>query len=163
MAETCNLAIHRTESGYVFRIAGRGTHQESASLKDFVCGAVEGGANVVLDLSPCDYLDSTFLGLLLILHQLGESSEGSFAVLADEDARRKLLCTAGLDQLLPFAEEPPECIGKPVTLELSKPDEREFGKHVLEMHRLLAELGGPAADAFREVADQLQKDLDERS
>ena len=60
MAATCTLAIHRTETGYLFRVIGRGTMRQSPAVRDFVSGAMEDGVEVVLDLCECEYLDSTF-------------------------------------------------------------------------------------------------------
>jgi len=160
MAADCTLTIHRTESGYLFRIAGRGSMRESPAVRDFVCGAIEDGADVVMDLAACEYLDSTFLGCLVMLHQRGTSGDGSFAVLADEAVRKKLLRSVRLDRVLHFADQCPQCVGDPVALHVSVLDRREFGEHLLETHRRLAELGGPAADTFRKVAEQLGKELD---
>ena len=36
-----NIAIHRSDTGYLFRIVGRGTVRESPAVRDFVCGALE--------------------------------------------------------------------------------------------------------------------------
>jgi anti-anti-sigma factor len=163
MSEHCTLAIHRTASGYLFRIAGRGTMRESPSVRDFVCGAIEDGADIVLDLSACEYLDSTFLGCLVMLHDRGKSCDGSFAILADESVREKLLSSVGLHRFLSFTVECPDCIGDPVTLNVSALERIEFGQHLLETHRRLAELGGPAAGAFRRVAEELARELKDLS
>ncbi|NQT38480.1 MAG: hypothetical protein HQ581_13375, partial [Planctomycetes bacterium] len=95
-----------------------------------------------------------------MLHQRGKSQDGSFAVLADEAVRKKLLGSVRLDRVLHFADQCPQCVGDPVALHVSVLDRREFGEHLLETHRRLAELGGPAADTFRKVAEQLGKELD---
>lgn len=159
MNETCTLTIRRTETGYVFRIAGRGTMRESPAVRDFICGAIEDGADVVADLSACEYLDSTFLGCLVLLHKRGQSDRGSFAVHADETTRNTLLSTVGLHRVLDFVDKCPECTGPPVTLALADLERREFWQHLLETHRKLAELGGPSAETFRRIADQMAKEL----
>ena len=91
MDEPCTLAIRRTESGYLFRVVGRGTMQASPTVQEFVCSALDDGADVVLDLSACEYLDSTFLGCLLILDKRGSGAAGSFTVHASDLVRQKLL------------------------------------------------------------------------
>jgi anti-anti-sigma factor len=163
MGESASLAIYRTESGYFLRVVGRGTMRESPAVRDFVEGAVQNGADIVLDLSACEYLDSTFLGCLVILQQRSRNNDGSFAVLADESAQRKLLRTAGLHHLLTFADERPQSIGEPVELQASNLQRHDFCRHLLEAHRKLADLGGPTADEFRGVAEQLAKELDDAS
>jgi anti-anti-sigma regulatory factor len=160
MAEACTVAIHRLDSGCLLRVEGRGTLRESPAVRDFACCAIENGADVFIDLSACDYLDSTFLGCLVILHERGTNSDGSFAVVADEDARRKLLHKVRLDRVLTFVSERPPCLGPPVPLKVSALERTDFCRHLLETHRKLAELGGPAADTFRGIAQQLAKELD---
>jgi anti-anti-sigma factor len=159
MSDPCTLTIHRTGAGYVFRIAGRGTMRESPAVRDFICGAIEDGASVVADLSACEYLDSTFLGCLVLLHKRGRSERGSFAVHADERVRQRLLGCVGLDRVLDFVEDCPGCIGPPVTLPLVDLERGEFWQHLLETHRKLAELGGPSAATFGRIADQMAKEL----
>jgi anti-anti-sigma regulatory factor len=160
MDEHSKIEIHRSVSGYVFRIVGRGTLLESAAVCDFVCGAIEDGADVVLDLSECEYLDSTFLGGLVIMYRRGESGCGSFAVFADESARRNLLDSCRLDLILPFVDECPPCTESSVALQVTHLKRTEFAQHLLETHRKLAKLGGPAAETFRRIVDQLRKELD---
>ncbi len=161
MNDSCTLAIHLTQNGYVFRIDGRGTMHESASVRDFISGAIEDGVDVVLDLSACEYLDSTFLGCLVLLHQRSKSHKGTFSVFADESARNRLLASVQLHRYLDFTEESPECLGEPVSLHVSKLDRAEFGQHLLATHRKLAELGGPSAETFKKVADEIARELDE--
>jgi anti-anti-sigma factor len=159
MRKDCTITIHRTAGGYLFRVAGRGTMRESPAVRDFVCGAIEDGADTVLDLSECEYLDSTFLGCLVMLHERGKSHKGSFGVVADDSTRKRLLHTIGLDRLLTFADGCPQTTGDCVELKITELERLEFGEHLLETHRKLAELGGPAAAAFHKVADELAQDI----
>ena len=159
MSEHSNIVIHRSDSGYVFCLTGRGTLRESAAVRDFVCGAIEDGVDIVLDLSECVYLDSTFLGCLVIMHQRGASCGGSFAVFADQSVRSNLLSSCRLDRLLRFVDERPEHIGVPLTLQVTHPQHTEFCQHLLETHEKLADLGGPAAETFRCIVEQMRKEL----
>jgi anti-sigma B factor antagonist len=163
MSDPCTLTIHRTNTGYVFRIAGRGTMHESPAVRDFICGAMEDGASIVVDLTDCEYLDSTFLGCLVLLHKRGRNEKGSFAVHADERVRSRLLGCVGLDRVLDFVEQCPECVGPPVTLPLANLERNEFWHHLLETHRKLAELGGPSAESFGRIADQMAREIDQKS
>ena len=159
MNAPCTVEIRRTETGYFLSIVGRGTLHASRTVKEFICNAVEDGAEVTLDLSACEYLDSTFLGCLVIVQQRGSRADGSFAVHANQLVRHKLLHKAGLQHVLTFVDDCPEGIGDPVTLQISDVEQREFCQHLLETHQRLAELGGPTAPKFRAIADQLSKEL----
>ena len=66
MPQQSVLKVARTPGGYCLRVEGRGTMRESQSAAQFVAGPLEReGATVVVDLSACDHLDSTFLGCLV--------------------------------------------------------------------------------------------------
>lgn len=158
-----NIEIYLIETGYLFRIVGRGTLRESPAVRDFVFGAMEDGAAVVMDLSVCEHLDSTFLGCLVIIHQRSERDGGSFILYADAEARRKLFSLTRLDTLLLFTDQRPQCIGEPVRLQITNLERKEFCQHLLATHRRLAELGGPAAETFQRVVEQLRRDLDKYS
>lgn len=155
MTTPCTLTIGRTETGYRFSVIGRGTMKQSPAVRDFVCGALEDGADVVLDLSACQYLDSTFLGCLVLLHQRGKKCDGCFSILADDATRSRLLKPVHLERLLDFAESTPETSGEPVTLQVTELEREEFCRHLMETHRQLANLGGPAAATFQRIAEQL--------
>ena len=67
--------------------------------------------SVTLDLSPCEYLDSTFLGCLLTLHKRSvEVADTRFLVVADEGTRQRLLNPTRLDAVLQFAADHPNVI-----------------------------------------------------
>ena len=79
-------------------------------------------AAVTVDLSACDYLDSTFLGCLLGLHkQFGRKAAGEgaarktsspFAVAAPPERLAKLFGPTRLDRLIQAAQEPPRVGGR---------------------------------------------------
>ena len=65
------LRIGRTNSGCVVRVEGRGTLRESPAIQEFALHFLEQEQErgvFVIDLAGCDYLDSTFLGFLVLLH-----------------------------------------------------------------------------------------------
>ena len=159
MGEPCTVTIYRTETGCVVRLVGRGTMRESPTVRDFVCGTIENGAEIVFDLSSCEYLDSTFLGCLVLLHKRAMSRDGSFSVHADESVRQRLLENVRLLDVLKFIDECPECFDAPVSLHVTNVDRTEFCRHLLETHHELAELGGLASDTFRRIADQLADEI----
>ena len=161
MSASNSVTITRTKSGYVVTVTGQGTRQESPAVRDFVSGAMEDGAEVVLDLSPCTYLDSTFLGCLVILHKRGCEHGERFRVCAGEDVVKKLLRPTRLDTILPCCDEPPAVTSEAVALPVVDLPREEFGRHLLDTHEELAAVESPSSAAFRMVCDQLKKDLGE--
>jgi anti-anti-sigma factor len=159
MTESCTLAVHRCDGGYLIGVTGKGTVQESRILRDFVSRVLESGAPVVLDLSHCSYLDSTFLGCIVILDQQAKAAGTDFAVSANSEVQDRLLKPLQLHQLLRFVDSPPAALSDAVELPAENCDEKEFCKHLCDAHLALAKLGGPAADTFRRIADDLARDL----
>jgi len=157
------LRVGRTASGFLVRVEGRGTVSESPALEEFAVQSIDGPSGpstVVVDLSLCDYLDSTFLGCLVNLHRkYNRASPHRFQVAASNDQRQKLLAPTHLIQVLDLTEVCPELISD--VLEVSRPSlpGEDLGRHVMECHARLAELGGSRAAAFRSIADQLAREL----
>jgi len=166
MSQATSLRIGQTDDGYVVRIEGRGTLRESPAAEAFAGQVLrrEPGRTLVIDLHACDYLDSTFLGCLITLHkEFGNVQPPRFFVSAPPDGRRRLLAPTFLDRYLNVHESPPAVEGDWLSLPTTPLEPQELGRHVMECHRRLAELGGPCAAAFGSVADQLARELGEKS
>ncbi len=159
MDHPCNLTVQRTEDGYLVRLEGHGTREQSPSLQDFVQHAIEQNQHVFVDLSACEYLDSTFLGCLAILSRDANMEARRFAVVASEPVRRKVFGCSQLEKIVPTDEQRPDVVSDAVALPTTKLELREFGRHVMETHEELAKLGGPAAAAFQAIASQLREEL----
>ena len=137
--------------------------QESPAVRDFVSGAMEDGVHITLDLSDCQYLDSTFLGCLVILQRRGNNCGHRFNVFADDAKRKALLASAHIDKCLTFTETRPRPTGEPAELVAANLQRREFCGHLLETHRALSKLKGPSAATFGRIADQIASDLEKTS
>ena len=159
------LRVGRTASGFLVQVEGRGTLSESSALQEFAVQSLDGPrgpSTVVVDLSHCDYLDSTFLGCLVSLHRkYNRTLPHRFQVAASCDQCQKLLAPTHLNHLLDVTEVCPEPISDVV--ELSGPilPTADLGRHVMECHHRLAELGGSREESFRSIADQLARELGE--
>ena len=181
MATASAVHVARTDQGCCVRIEGRGTMKESPAVQEFVsrtlgpsgaasAGAARAGA-VTVDLSGCEYLDSTFLGCLLGLYKQyggegaregsGSSASTPFAVAAPPERLAKLFGPTRLDRLLRAEKEAPHVAGEWVPLAIDQPtlDKRDLTQHVLDCHRRLAEVEGPQQAAFRRIAEQLEREL----
>lgn len=159
-AGTSVVEVGRTDGGFLLRIVGRGTMRESLVLHDHVIECLERETlNLTIDLTQCDYLDSTFLGCLVKLHK--RLGPGQFEVVAPGE-RRKLLSAAQLDKLLAVAEQAPTEIVSITTLTAEMICSEELGRHAMQCHRELARLGGPNQVVFERIAEQLARELNER-
>src|SRR5688572_1241566 len=98
-AEAATLRVARAADAYVVLVRGRGTLRESRTLHGYVQCILELPDNrVVIDLSACDYLDSTFLGCLVQLHRQ-QGTPQRVALAASPAKVTALLAPLRLDRL----------------------------------------------------------------
>jgi anti-anti-sigma factor len=157
------LRVAATADGCCVKIEGRGTMGESPSAEAVAARTLahEPSARVVFDLSGCDYLDSTFLGCIVRFYrEHGKSTPPRFCVAAPPDRIRKLMGPCQLDRVIPIIPEAPEALGPWVDVPVCHLASGEMARHIMECHRLLAEVDGPMRDAFLRIAEQLQRELD---
>ena len=155
------LKVAGIAGGYCIRVEGRGTMRESRSAVEFAAKPLEQpGTKVVVDLWACDHLDSTFLGCLVDMQRrVGRTNPPRFSVSAPPEKVRKLLGATRLDVFIQTTAETPTLISDYVTLTASDPAGPDVMRHVMQCHRLLAELGGPQQAAFAAIADSIEKEL----
>ena len=158
------LTIGWTRRGYCVRVAGRGTMRESPALRAFALQVLDdpGRPTLDIDLTTCDYLDSTVLGGLLgLFHRFEQSGpSGRLAIAGPTEVFHRLLGPTRLDAILPLRAECPERLGEEVPIPPRALDSADLGRHVLDCHRRLAELGGANAAVFGPIADRIASELD---
>jgi anti-anti-sigma regulatory factor len=113
------LVARSGDLGFV-KVVGRGSFQNSGCVKAFYLQLLkEGVTRFVIDLGPCTYLDSTFLGILLGLGlKLREAGDGVLHILNASPRNLELLKNLGLDRLIQVSGgslpgEGPGSTGKP--------------------------------------------------
>ena len=161
-----SITACRTADGFMVRVEGRGTMKESPALREFAAAAIDARQQTTLaiDLSACEYLDSTFLGCIAgIWRRTHGEPLFSLSICAPPDIRRRLLGATRLDTVLHCEDAPPKQAGAWMILESPDLEKRDFGLHIMECHRRLAELNSPSSGAFKAVADQLEKELGAKS
>ena len=158
------LTIGWTRQGYCVRVAGRGTMRESPALRAFALRVLDepGRPTLDVDLTACEYLDSTFLGGLLGLFRRFEQSgpSGRLAIAGPTEVLHRLLGPTRLEAILPLRAESAERLGEDVPIPPQALDSDDLCRHVLESHRRLAELGGANAAVFGPIADRIASELD---
>ncbi len=162
MAHQSVVRFGRIGSEHVVRIDGRGTQDESPGFYAFVERILENepSTRMVLDLHNCEYLDSTFLGCLLKLHKhFGQQRSARFVIAASRETCTRLFTSTRLDRILNLTDAEPEAPVEWKTIPAGELGKEELGRHVMQSHQRLAELGGPRAAAFGLVAEQLARDL----
>lgn len=143
------------------RVEGRGNFQGCPSLRKFSEAMIARGyRNFTVDLAACEYMDSTFMGILTGLSQsLRTLGEGSLRALNVNRRNADLFLNLGLDHL--FAVEPagaePVTPGVPDAKLLPLPcDEGAEREVVLAAHEALIAANPHNAERFRDVLDYLK-------
>lgn len=158
---TSTLRVGRVEKGYIVQVKGRGTMRESRTLHEFAIGIMaDKQCTLVVDLTSCEYLDSTFLGCLVDLYKKFRRGESNrFHVVANEERSKQLLAPTRLHQVLPVLDSSPLPIVECLVLQPVKIVRDDLGRHIMECHRQLAEIGGPNQEIFSRIAEQLEAEL----
>lgn len=146
------VQFHQDGQTLAFRVVGRGTMQHSPALRQLAEEQLGTGIlRISVDLRACVYMDSTFLGTLIVLNKYLADRGGKLFLVAASAECRKLLRQMGLaDYLEDQAEETsPQNGWKELP---SRPaDMNTFRRTVEQAHQELAKLPGEAGEQFQEV------------
>lgn len=148
----------------VVRLIGRATLQHSPAMEELVVRTVEHSpaTHVAIDLTRCDYLDSTFLGSLFGLYSRfgGGDASARIRIHGSPAVIRKLFGPLKLDKHLKADATPaPAAFGNWVNLSAVEGDKAAMSRHVMECHRRLADIDTPARAAFTKIADAMEREL----
>jgi hypothetical protein len=173
MPGSSRISVGRGAEGFGLRVAGQATMRVTPAVRAFAvevlgdpAGARDGGdvgvALLTIDLSECSYLDSTFLGCLTELYRRYGHDEPRRVrfIIPDTAGCRPVLAATRLDTLLRPETGPAAPLNDERDLPAAEVTAEELGRLVLECHRRLVELGGPARETFAPVVDRLERDLD---
>lgn len=113
---------------------------------------------VFVDLSECQYMDSTFIGLLVAMdRRLRNGSGGRLHIVQPTDACRELLQQMALLEVLVVEDSP---VRFPERMEeVEKPAGRPATEFVLRAHEALMETSEEARRKFALLREQLERKL----
>jgi anti-anti-sigma factor len=156
------LRVHHDKQTVTFQVEGQATMHHSLPLRRYAEQALANGVTLLrVDLRRCTYMDSTFLGTLLCLKKtIDKRGEGNFALASLSPQCQRLIKQMGLEHyysVLTTDEIPPTACQNLMT---DPADPNTFQGNVLQAHEELANLPGPAGDAFREVMRCVSQDIE---
>jgi anti-anti-sigma regulatory factor len=154
----------------VIRIEGRGSFKVSPPMKQFVHQVIskKSADCILIDMSDCTGMDSTFMGVTAGLSCLIKSKPNiSFKLINLSDKNKKLLSTLGVDRVVDFSmsatSQEKELISdedKPTqSLEPDFSDKLEAAKTTLEAHETLVDINPENLSKFKSVLELLQDDV----
>ena len=162
--EATRLELRRITGGYLISVLGRATMRESRPIQVFVDStfAEDSTLGLLIDLSRCSHMDSTFLGLLVMLHgDMNDGEQTRFSLAAPSPKCARSLSVTHLDKLLHIVDSLPEVAAsvEPCDLPVEDIDRDSMGRHILECHRALVSLGGSNQPAYQQVVERLIAEL----
>ena len=165
-----NLTAAYIDRVAVIRIEGRGSFKISPPMKQFIHKVMDtrSADRVVIDMSDCTGMDSTFMGVVAGLACMIKSKpEFSFKLINLSDKNRKLLVTLGVDRVVDYsmsatAEEHDLMTGERTGEQTLEPDftnKLNAAKTTLEAHETLVDINPANYNKFKAVLDFLQDDV----
>lgn len=114
---------------------------------------------VYIDLGPCDYMDSTFLGLIVGINKRFKAAGGSPVVLLKPSQTcLGLLRTIGVTKLVTISETGPAF---PPVMESMSLGPRATAEFILDAHENLTEMSEENRNRFSTLTKALKGSLDE--
>lgn len=163
---TASMSVCVGKQLVCIKLAGRANFQCSVHFKTLIHSLSEKGhSRFVIDVTECQLMDSTFLGVLAALAlrfcpQADSTCEGRLELLNPSERIYDMLDNLGIAGLFHVLKDSvPTGDFTPVNAPDVVPDRKETAKTCLDAHRLLMELNPANESKFKDVARFLEEDL----
>lgn len=165
-----SLTAAHIDQTAVIRVEGRGSFRISPPMKQFIHRVIESkSANrILIDMSDCNGMDSTFMGVLAGLSHYVKDKPGVALKLINLSAKnQKLLATLGVDRIVEYSlsttgDENGLLANPGADLQPLEPgfaDKLEAAKTALEAHETLVDINPENFAKFESVLELLQADV----
>ncbi len=145
-------------------IEGNATMKNSKTLSDLLKQIFDGEKkNLVFEMSKCNYLDSTFLGLIAkCALEIKKKWNSTLYIMNASNMVMNGLKQTGIDKFIERLED--ENLDIEAT-EIAKSDfseRKDKTLYILEMHKTLIDLNDKNKETFKNVVDMIEKDLEKQ-
>lgn len=165
-----NLTAAYIDHTVVIRVEGRGSFKISPPMKQFIQKVMEtkSAYRILIDMSGCSSMDSTFMGVLAGLsYHMKEKAGFTLKLINLSEKNQKLLITLGVDRVvshsLSTTDEEKALMAhidnESLTLGTDHSDALGTAKTTLEAHETLVEINPDNLVKFKSVLELLQKDV----
>jgi serine phosphatase RsbU (regulator of sigma subunit)/anti-anti-sigma regulatory factor len=141
-----------TDHAAYLAVRGRATWMQSDGFHETALAVLEKGNSLVLDLSGCEYLDSTFLGTV---HEL--VARTGVTLVGVPPSVRALFEELSMEQVLASIREGARAVPQLYALG-TESDPAVPRKRILRAHEALSALSDRNREEFRDVVESLRKD-----
>jgi serine phosphatase RsbU (regulator of sigma subunit)/anti-anti-sigma regulatory factor len=151
-ADGAGVYYGESEQAAYLALRGRATWTQCDAFHETACAVLDQGQPLVIELSGCEYLDSTFLGTV---HEL--VGRGRVTLVGVRPAVRALFEELSMDQVL--AHIPDDVPAAPEFYALgTASDPAAARKRILRAHEALSALSERNHEEFRDVIQSLRDD-----
>ena len=165
-----NLTAAYAEGTAIIRVEGRGSFKISPPLKQFIHKVIDekSAKKVLIEMSQCTGMDSTFMGLIAGIACYLKSRPGvTFELINLSERNKKLLVTLGVDRVVNYsmsATEEQNALLKRLSasarsVEVEQNSKLEAAKTTLEAHTTLVDINPDNLIKFKSVLEYLQNDV----
>ena len=161
--QNANLSIAGENGVYAVKASGRATFECAGPLRDLAKKLeAEEFSKVDVDLSDCQGMDSTFMGILAMLGLRARKIGAVMNIVNAGELNKSLLYGLGLKKLFNYTEGEvilPEKENISANVSSGKMD-LDSARTVLDAHKTLMDVDDSNKKKFEAVVDMVQKDID---
>jgi anti-anti-sigma factor len=147
------------------RVTGRAVAHQCPAGRQFAVDAVPSGARrVLVELSECEYSDSTFMGTLLQIRKAADQcGQTTLCLVSPSPEFLATLQTMGLKRLFQLSDEvlPREGAWRELCVEQPGTRSLDFKENVVAAHRELSEASETCAQRYRLILEEATKELEQ--
>ena len=145
-------------------IRGRGSFQIAPAIKKFCLSVIGQECNhLVIDMSECIGMDSTFMGSVAGLAGRLKKTNQTLELINLSEKNAQLLKTLGVDQVLSFYKDAHGhqlSVQKTTTLPTDQTSQKEMAETALQAHEKLVQISDENLPKFKQVIELLKEDVD---
>jgi hypothetical protein len=153
-----DLQIFGNDGKYVVKVFGRANFQYAVPLRDLVL-SLDGFEYFKFEMSDCQAMDSTFMGVLTMIALKGDNSDGVVEIWNASDFIKKLLVDLGVDDLFEFNNGQLDITEDAKSTTSETTDRLAVAKTVVEAHETLAEANEDNVNKFKAVIELSREEL----
>jgi hypothetical protein len=153
-----DLQIFGKDGKYLVKVFGRANFQYAVPLRDLVL-SLDGFEYFKFEMSDCQAMDSTFMGVLTMIALKGDNSDGVVEIWNASDFIKKLLVDLGVDDLFEFNNGQLDISEANVNASSKAADVLAVAKTVVEAHETLAEANEDNVSKFKAVIELSKEEL----
>lgn len=154
------ILLNEVNDSEYISIIGKATMNTCKTISDIIDILIENKRDIVIDLTECKYIDSTFLGLLAdTTIKLNDIKGYPLVILNPNSIVLDSITNTGMKQFFNIKNdlEVVKLIDKNKIQEETKfTDKKEHAKYVLKMHSVLSSLNEENKKVFENVIKQME-------